>query len=219
MRSALVKCCGFRDSLSLMALDGVDLDFAGFILAPSKRQITEDQLAAIIADVPSGIKKVGVLVDPTLEEIERILSRSPLDVIQLHGQESPQFCRQVKENWNVELIKAFHIKKESLELPSSDYEPWIDYLLLDTFDPQAAGGTGKSFCWEQIPPYHQWCLDHQVKLMVAGGIHAQNAGQLLADWPLDGIDVASGVETDGVKDIQKVRELVERVKGNVNRAK
>lgn len=215
--SHLLKCCGFREASSLRGLQGVPIDFVGFILAPSKRQVSIAQIQDLLPHVPHGIKKVGVFIEPDKQELERVLGAAPLDVIQLHGNEDPAFCRYVKDRWGVEVIKAFHVGKEGrLRLPSKEYGTVIDYLLLDTFDPQAAGGTGKSFNWDIIPAYQSWCAEHHVKLLIAGGITVDNVERLLAQCQIDGIDTASGVETDGKKDLNKIKDLAERVKRNAS---
>lgn len=215
--STLLKCCGFRESSSLMGLQGLAIDFVGFILAPSKRQVSLEQLQELLPHVPHGIKKVGVFIQPDVQELKRVFDEAPLDVIQLHGEEEPAFCQYVKETWEVEVIKAFHVGRGGeLTLPSEEYGSVIDYLLLDTFDPQAAGGTGKAFNWDIIPAYQEWCSKHQVKLLVAGGITVENVERLLSQCQIDGIDVASGVETDGKKDLNKVKDLAERVKRNAS---
>lgn len=209
----LIKCCGFQDVESIAFLEYMEVDLVGFILAPSKRQVPLEQLPMLLEAVPAGKKKVGVFVNPSLEELRKILHEVKFDVIQLHGQETPSFCKVLKEEFPVEIIKVVHIDaREQMNLPDEEYGLYIDYLLLDTFDKQAAGGTGKTFRWEVIPAYQQWCVNHHVKLLVAGGITPENVGQLIAQWPLDGVDLASGVETEGRKDREKIKRLVERVK-------
>ncbi|MEW9669757.1 phosphoribosylanthranilate isomerase [Ammoniphilus sp. 3BR4] len=209
----LIKCCGFQDVQSIAYLESTDVDLVGFILAPSKRRVSLDKLPLLLEAVPTGKKKVGVFVNPSLEELRSLLKEVTFDVIQLHGQETPAFCRALKQEFPVEIIKAVHIEAdEQSSLPDQEYGACIDYLLLDTFDKQAAGGTGKTFRWEVIPAYQQWCVQYDVKLLVAGGITPENVGQLIGEWPLDGVDVASGVETEGKKDKEKIMRLVERVK-------
>ena len=88
----------------------------------------------------------------------------------------------------------------------------LDVLLLDTFDPQG-GGSGKTFRWEAIPPYAEWAAGEGVPLFVAGGLTAGNVGELIAAFAPAGVDVSSGVETDGVKDLQKIRDFARKVKG------
>lgn len=211
-QTPLIKCCGFRDIDSLNKLKELDVDLVGFILAPSKRRVPTETLRDLLEAVPEGMKKVGVFVNPSFEELEKLFVDARLDIIQLHGQESPEFCKEAKQRFSTQIIKAVHIGAGEGELPSEEYGPWIDYLLLDTFDTQAAGGTGKTFRWDVIPTYHKWCDKYQVKLLVAGGITPENVQELVGQWPLDGIDVASGIETEGSKDRNKIERLVKGVK-------
>ncbi|RXT13915.1 phosphoribosylanthranilate isomerase [Ammoniphilus sp. CFH 90114] len=215
----LIKCCGFQDVEDIVKLESVDIDFVGFILAPSKRRVPLEKLPTLVEAVPAGKKKVGVFVNPSLTEIRDVMSIAKLDVVQLHGQETPSLCKEIKGEFGVEIIKVVHIDStESMPLPLGEYGDYIDFLLLDTFDKKMAGGTGKTFRWEVIPAYQQWCVDHHVKLLVAGGITPENVGQLISDWPLGGVDVASGIETEGKKALVKMLQLVERVKEYGGRA-
>jgi phosphoribosylanthranilate isomerase len=216
--SVLVKFCGFQDADSIAGLIGLDVNMAGFILAPSKRRVSLDRLKELTRAVPVGIKKVGVFVNPSLEEITATVEQGQLDVVQLHGEESPEFCKQVKKTLGVEIIKAWHIGR----LPDDEalsrmeqYKEGMDYLLLDTYDPSEAGGTGKAFRWDILPVFHKWCTQQNIPLMVAGGIKVDNVLQLLSGWQLHGIDVSSGIETEGLKDKKKMKDIIERVRGNV----
>jgi len=89
----------------------------------------------------------------------------------------------------------------------------IDAVLLDTYDPAAAGGTGRTFAWECIPLYLAWTRRHGLPLIVAGGLHADNVRELIDRYGPDGVDVSSGVETNGEKDIEKIATFVKKVKG------
>jgi phosphoribosylanthranilate isomerase len=91
------------------------------------------------------------------------------------------------------------------------YRGAVDAILLDTHDPVYGGGSGTTFAWECIPPYLRWAREAGIRLLVAGGLSADNVGELVAAYGPDGVDVSSGVETDGVKDIAKIRDFVERV--------
>ena len=211
-----IKCCGFQDHESVSYLKGQDVDFVGFILAPSKRQVNLETLAHLIEGVPAGIKKVGVMVNPDFSDVERVLESVPLDVIQLHGQETAEFCQRIKQHFSVEVIKAFHVGDQHKGLIDPDYATSIDYMLLDTYDAALAGGTGKAFNWEHITRYYEWCQENDIELLVAGGITPENVEELVSKFPIHGVDVASGVERDGKKDREKIKTLVERVKGYDN---
>lgn len=208
-----IKCCGFQDLTSIRHLHGLDVDFVGFILAPSKRQVSIETLAELVAAVPNSMKKVGVMVDPNFSEVETVLTRVPLDVIQLHGKETPEFCQRVKNTFSVEIMKVFHVGDGKESLIDPRYGSVIDYILLDTYDPSVAGGTGKSFNWDCIPHYQKWCNERNIELLVAGGITEDNVEDLLTTFVVHGVDVASGIESNGTKDKEKIKTLVEKVKG------
>ncbi len=100
---------------------------------------------------------------------------------------------------------------------SSQLDPFrhsIDAVLLDTHDPLTGGGSGKAFAWNRIPSYLNWSRKNGLQLFVAGGLHDGNVDVLVRDYLPDGVDVSSGVETEGKKDIEKIRRFVERVKAN-----
>ncbi|MBP1933442.1 phosphoribosylanthranilate isomerase [Ammoniphilus resinae] len=214
--SKLIKLCGFRDPASVAQLDPEKVDMVGFIFAPSKRQVQLKDFPALQEAVPAGLKKVGVFVNPTEEELDAVFQLGKLDIVQLHGGESASFCKEVKQNYAVEVIKAIPVGSD-LAGKMEQYAEVIDYLLLDTYEPTVAGGTGKTFQWEQIPKFYTWCEQYKVKLLVAGGIHAENVCSLIESWPLHGVDVSSGIETNGVKDIGKIELFLERVENNGNR--
>jgi phosphoribosylanthranilate isomerase len=160
---------------------------------------------------------VGVFVNPTVDEITQTLAAAPLDIVQLHGQETPEFCRWVKETFMVKLFKAASIS-ESMEVEEQlallqPYADIVDAVLLDTYDPIVGGGTGKTFAWHYISVYLTWTRKHDIKLIVAGGLHADNVAGLIAEYKPDGVDVSSGVETAGIKDVELIKTFVERVKG------
>ncbi|MBJ6363539.1 phosphoribosylanthranilate isomerase [Paenibacillus sp. GCM10012307] len=231
-----VKVCGFKDTNIIGQLDGLSINEVGFILAPSRRQVTPEQAGEMLRavrmvrnDQGAPIQAVGVVVNASIEELKLILASAPLDVLQLHGQETPEFCAAVKQ-LGVKVWKVFSLSAEQSagstlagdhlgdvsesELASASalallapYKDSIDGALIDT----AGGGTGQPFDWSNIPAYREAAHSLGLPLYVAGGLHEGNVKELLGYGP-DGVDVSSGVETDGVKDIVKIRAFVERVK-------
>lgn len=199
------------------------IDYIGFVFARSKRQVSGNQaaeLAAVLGTWQSGKipESVGVFVNPSMEELEAILSLTPLDIVQLHGTESPEFCREVREQLGVKAFKVLSVKPDGTlhgGQPVEDYEGVIDGLLLDTYDPHYGGGSGVAFAWEQAEPYRLWAKERGIPFLAAGGLHPGNVGELLDVMSPDGVDVSSGVETDGIKDLTKITAFVERVKGNM----
>ncbi|WP_166239390.1 phosphoribosylanthranilate isomerase [Paenibacillus turpanensis] len=176
------------------------------------------------ADEASGSrvpKTVGVFVNPAYEELLHVIDTAGLDIAQLHGSEPPEFCSRVKQaRPSVRLVKVLPVQlgdtelltEEAVEAQLAPYAAEVDGFMLDTHDPVTHGGTGQAFSWDKIPPYLHWCRSRGIPLWVAGGLHADNVAGLIEAYGPDGVDVSSGVETDGVKDKSKVKQFVERVK-------
>ncbi|MBO8170714.1 MAG: phosphoribosylanthranilate isomerase [Bacillaceae bacterium] len=217
MNNMKLKICGLQSGkvLKSIANSKLPVDYLGFVMAPSKRQVSAHRVKTWLSLIPEQTRTVGVFVDPDMACLNKVMQIVPFDVIQLHGDETPEFCKQVQNRFNVEVWKAWRLSSRHLDaFPDSAYATSIDVLLLDTFSETAAGGTGRTFDWNVIPRYQDWCLRHGMELFAAGGIHAGNVTGII-DYQVDGIDVSSGVETDGVKDIKKIEQLVKRVKGYV----
>lgn len=218
-----VKICGLQSVEVLKSMINLPIDYIGFVFARSKRQVSGNQaaeLAAVLRTWQSGKipESVGVFVNPTIEELKAILSLTPLDIVQLHGTESPDFCREVREQLGVKAFKVLSVKPDGTlhgGQAVEDYEGVIDGLLLDTYDPHYGGGSGVAFAWEQSEPYRLWAKERGIPFLAAGGLHPGNVGELLKVMSPDGVDVSSGVETDGIKDLTKITAFVERVKGNM----
>ncbi|MCI1774801.1 MAG: phosphoribosylanthranilate isomerase [Paenibacillus lautus] len=223
MMSTALKICGLQSVEVLKSMINLPVDYIGFVFAKSRRRVTPQQAAQLVqvlrewehGKIPAA---VGVLVNPDLSELEELLQETALDVVQLHGQESPQFCREVKERFPVSVFKAISIESDRPEaerLSALDsYAGCIDGLLIDTYDPVYGGGSGKTFAWDLIPAYQQWAERQGIPLFVAGGLDSDNVAHLIGQYAPYGVDVSSGVESEpGVKDINKVTAFVERVKG------
>ncbi|MFC9709934.1 phosphoribosylanthranilate isomerase [Paenibacillus sp. NPDC056933] len=223
--AAAVKICGLQDVEVLKSMINLPVDYIGVVFAPSRRRITPEQgaeLRTVLLDwtMFDRPKLAGVFVNPTLEELDSIMKVSLLDVIQLHGQESPDFCEQVKQRFDTEVFKAFSFPKDEEGSLTEDnalmaldpYKNVVDAILLDTYDPLYGGGSGKTFAWERIPFYAEWARNHGIALFVAGGLQPDNVQQLIQTYAPNGVDVSSGVESEGVKDIAKITAFVERVK-------
>ncbi|MDF2836018.1 MAG: Phosphoribosylanthranilate isomerase, partial [Paenibacillus sp.] len=160
---------------------------------------------------------VGVMVNMPIEELEPLLSEVPLDVVQLHGTESPDYCRRLKlARPSTAIWRVFSVGKErnaeaqggreALEQISA-YGDGIDAVLIDA----PGGGTGQPFDWQVIETYRSAAKQFGLPLYVAGGLHEGNVGELLRMHAPDGVDVSSGVETDGRKDIDKIKAFVRKV--------
>ena len=194
----IVKICGIRSLAAAQVAAQAGADLVGFVFAPSRRRIDPATAAAISSSI-IGPAKVGVFVDQPLNEVREIADHCRLDYIQLHGEESPEYSRSL----NRPVIRACRIDS------AFDPEQWAtypaEYLLFDSFVPGQAGGTGTAFDWRET------CgrIRHsQQKFLVAGGLTPENVADAIRILNPDGVDVSGGVETDGVKDPDKIRKFI-----------
>lgn len=191
-----VKICGMTRLKDARLAQDLGADAIGYIFAKSPRKITPLLASAISNNIK--ITKVGVFVNKPLEEIQAIRKECSLDIIQLHGEESPAFCDAL----GGKIIKAFRIKDEKSLARMKDY-PMVWKFLLDAFVPGQRGGTGKrinTFLLEKI--------ENPSQIILAGGLNPENVGQTLKNFSPFGIDVSSGVEkSPGIKDAEKLKNL------------
>ncbi|MFC5650801.1 phosphoribosylanthranilate isomerase [Paenibacillus solisilvae] len=223
-----VKICGLRDVDTIRSMNRLPVDEIGFVFAKSRRQVSPELAGELIQEVkllqtPAGQppRTVGVFVNAELESLRQLLLTAPLDVIQLHGEETPELCHSIRQELNVDVWKVFSVT-ESEQHSNSDHdgsisegpkrlEPYrgkVDAFLIDT----AGGGTGQTFAWHVIDRYAAAAKSIGVPLYVAGGLHPDNVNDLLEQHHPGGVDVSSGVETEGIKDSDKIKRFVERVK-------
>jgi phosphoribosylanthranilate isomerase len=215
-----IKVCGIQNNQLLAALQDVSIDSFGFVFAPSKRRIEIAEANLLIAEIRAMYEHppqcVGVFRNQSESELINILEAVPLDVAQLHGDESPAFCARIRELSGTPIMKAFSLQpgSSSIEIIRSaqSYVGVIDTILIDTYDPTYGGGSGKTFRWDVIDDIKAWCSSVQLPLFVAGGLHSDNVVQLLNQHKPYGVDVSSGVETSGEKDLLKIITFVERVR-------
>jgi phosphoribosylanthranilate isomerase len=197
-----IKICGITNVADGLLAASLGADAIGFIFAPSPRRIDPEAAQKIIQILPSFLFKVGVFVDEDGEKVQRIAEFCGLQGLQLHGKESPEYCRK----FVFPVIKALQIKGvESLE----GMEEYGDMpLLLDAYSPNQAGGTGKPFPWEIA-------LKAKKKrdFVLSGGLSPINVGEAIRKVKPWGVDVCSGVESfAGRKDPSKMAEFVKEVK-------
>ena len=192
-----IKICGLMDQVTVEAVCAFGVDYLGFVFAKSKREVQPEFVAQITKNVPQTIKKVGVFVSPTLEQVNDIVQRAHLDVVQIHGELTFERC-------GVPMIQA---KSGDAQLNSSTI---ADYLLLDAPPQEYYGGNGTTFAWEQVNPAQL----PQERLFIAGGLTAQNVNQAIAYFQPYAVDVSSSVETEGKKDLAKIQQFIASVKEN-----
>lgn len=196
-----VKICGICDPDSASAAVEAGADALGFVFAPGKRMLSPRMAREIAKTVPPFVSRVGVFVNPGAGDVTRIAAYVGLDYVQLHGDESPEFCRSL----GCRVIKAFPVAKSEDLDRAENYR--VDAYLLDTLAPGARGGTGLTFDWRLAAGFRAG------PLILAGGLTPENvAGAIEAVRPY-AVDVSSGVETGGRKDPAKIKEFIRRVKG------
>ncbi len=211
MKRLLIKVCGMRYDAGLNALTALKPDFIGFIFYPQSPRYAGVQAANNQAPNVNPSKKVGVFVDASLDEILVQTKAFGLDYLQLHGTESPEFCRAASEFTDCRIIKALPIA-ETADLSLADgYEGVVDYLLFDTKTPNK-GGSGCKFDWKLLDSYIS-----KTPFFISGGIDLEALVQLKrATWPaLVGVDLNSRFElSPGVKDIPKLKNAIEMLRSH-----
>ncbi|MBC9245874.1 phosphoribosylanthranilate isomerase [Paracoccus sp. 11-3] len=205
---AQVKICGLSDPASIEAAVKAGATYLGFVFFPkSPRAVTPEQAAALMAAVPVGIAKVGLFVNPSDEQLTTTLAVAPLDVIQLHGQESVDRVAQVKELTGLPVMKAIGISGPE-DLPALiDYGLVADMLLVDAKAPKDAilpGGNGLVFDWRLLVG-RKWLRPW----LLAGGLTPSNVAEAIRLTGARGVDVSSGVESEpGIKDANLIRSFI-----------
>lgn len=192
-----VKICGLQDQRTVDAACQMGADFLGFVFAPSKRKVSPKEVALLTRNVPQRVKKVGVFVSPSIEYVREAIELAKLDMIQIH-QKVPA------GKFSVPLIVAQNGENTSGILP-----PEGDYLLLDAPAKEFMGGNGRTFDWQRVNPAKL----PQSQLILAGGLQVSNVGSAIDYFHPMAVDVSSGVETAGVKDLAKIKTFIEIVKG------
>jgi len=198
-----VKICGITDYADGVAAMDMGADLLGFnFYPPSPRYLTAEDAAAIINKLPALVDTVGVFVNASFDEIRRTIDLCQLNWVQLHGDESPDFCRSLN-SVNVKTMKALRVKGQSDIENAEDY--FTDAILLDAFHPEKYGGTGLTFNWNIVGHIGK-------RVFLAGGINPDNAADAVK-LGVYGIDVCSGIEAEpGKKDHKKMKELFDNIR-------
>lgn len=220
-----VKMCGISKVETIPAVVDAKPDYMGLVFAPSKRQVTVDQAKTLVEELHKQyanrynrdaeqysnqtlihqefIKTVGIFVNETLDNLVTIATEVNLDAVQLHGDEDEAFIQSLKERTNVEVWKAVQIRS------AADAETWIDssadMLLFDAYHKDERGGTGEVFDWSSLDEFER-------PFMLAGGIDSTNVARAIRTVRPYGIDISSGIETEGVKDDEKIKAFTNIVR-------
>lgn len=198
-----VKICGVTTRDAAIAACRSGADMLGFVFAESPRKISLERAKEIAGLLPEHIKITGVFVNETAETILRISEWVNLDYVQLHGDETPEFCRQL----GVPVIKALTIREKSDIKKMRIYD--CDYFLLDSPGVRYAGGSGNPFDWSLLKDTGI----PREKVILAGGLNEKNVGEAIRIVSPAMVDVSSGVETNGKKDLKKITSFIKAAKG------
>ncbi len=205
------KICGIKTPEALNAAIGAGARFIGFVFyPPSPRHVSIDTAKELALMLPTGVRSVALFVDPTDEQLEQVLAHVQIDIIQLHGNETPSRVSEIKAKYAMPIIKAFPVRVAEDIDKCTEYD-CADWYLFDAkpVDSTLKGGTGQSFDWSLLKGH-----DFDKKWMLSGGLTAQNVGEALSILSPAAVDVSSGVEvTRGVKDLDKIRAFISSVNG------
>ena len=206
-----VKICGLSDPNNLAVAVEAGARFVGFVFyPPSPRNVSFDIAWNLARTIPTGVRSVGLFVNPEDKQLERILTGIQLDMVQLHGDETPGRINEIKERFSMPVIKAIRVRDESDLKDVEGYEAAADWLLFDARPENAKlpGGTGESFDWNILKN-----REFKKPWMLSGGLNESNVKDALSILKPNAVDISSGVESaPGIKDAEKIRAFISAVK-------
>ncbi|PGU34146.1 phosphoribosylanthranilate isomerase [Bacillus cereus] len=198
-----VKICGITDVETAKHACEYGADAIGFVFAESKRKITPGLAKDIIQELPANVLKVGVFVNESVEVIQKIADECGLTHVQLHGDEDNQQIRRL----NIPSIKALGVTSEDDMKNAQTYE--VDYILFDSPKEKFHGGNGKKFSWKLLAHMPKGSRE---KTILAGGLNTINIEEAIQTVQPYMVDVSSGVETEGKKDLKKIKQFIKKAK-------
>ncbi len=204
------KICGINDETAMRTAIAAGARFVGLVFyPPSPRAVEPEDAAELAALVPSGVTKVGLFVDPDDALLERVLAYVPLDMIQLHGSETPERCREIRARWNLPVMKAIKVSTSGDIDDAEAYDGAVDWLMFDAKAPKdmkgaLPGGNALAFDWTLLAGW-----DFRVPWMLAGGLDPDNLAEAVRLSGAKVVDVSSGVESaPGRKDPQRIEAFL-----------
>lgn len=212
--STKIKICGIKSFKDIEYVNEALPDYIGFVFAKSKRHVDFSKAYLLKSELNKQIKVVGVFVNEDIDFIKKCCDRGVIDIVQLHGDEDEKYIRQLKKTVYKPIIKAIRIKKDTT-LPMEENETLqsiskivklVNYPLFDTYQKDDYGGTGQTFPWKCIQGYDK-------PFVLAGGLNSSNIEEAILSTNPYCVDISSGVETNGIKDKQKIIEIVKLVRG------
>ena len=217
-----VKFCGITQEDTVPVLMETQPDYVGFIFAPSKRQVTVEQAKSITRSLQDSVhttsgnkccSRVGVFVNETIPTIVEIAKAVPLSVVQLHGDETVTYIETLRSQLQEEQLESIEIWKAIQVQGKEDILPWkqapIDGLVVDAYSKEERGGTGKTIDWSLLD-------EVQVPYYLAGGIGLHNVARAIRRLQPYGLDMSSSLETNGQKDVRKIKSMAQIIKTVTN---
>lgn len=195
-----LKFCGLSRKEDILAVNELLPDYIGFVFAPSKRQVTPHWAKELKRLLRPEIKSVGVFVNAKAELLTELCQDKVIDLVQLHGNETEEYIARLKKAVTQPVIKAVRVQSTADITAASQSS--ADYLLLDTYRKGQYGGVGQTFDWSLIPAITK-------PFFLAGGLKEENIRQALAACQPFALDLSSGIETNGVKDKEKMKNILE----------
>lgn len=195
-----IKICGLTREEDIQAVNEYLPDYIGFVFAKSKRQLHLEKAKYLKGMLSKEIQSVGVFVNEPLENLIRYEKEKVIDMIQLHGDEDEEYILALKAKVKLPIIKAVRVKKAEDLTQCFD----VDFLLFDKYLEGAYGGGGERFDWQIIG-------EAGMRYFLAGGVNIDNIHEALQKRPY-AIDISSGAETNGVKDAEKIRDIIRKVR-------
>lgn len=201
-----IKMCGLQRKEDIDYVNKLKPDYVGFIFAQSKRQVSPHRAKQLIEKLDKKIRKVGVFVNESKENVRRIAKDCKLDILQFHGYENPEFIMDFKKiTFEKEVWKSFSIKDKNSLKYMNDYK--VDGYLLDTFVEGQRGGSGVAFNWDLVSH-----LSKEKFIILAGGLNIENIDKAIKKVKPQVLDISSGLEVNGYKDFNKMKAIMEKVR-------
>lgn len=195
-----IKICGIKSFTDIEYINEAQPDYIGFVFAKSKRRVDLNLASLLKIELNQCIQAVGVFVNEDIDFITKLCDRNIIDIVQIHGDENEEYISTLKKAVYKPIIKAVSVK-ERIDTIYND----TDYTLFDTYNKVKYGGTGESFNWDMIKGYKK-------PFFLAGGLDYSNVVDAIYSVHPYCVDISSGVETNGVKDRQKIIDIVNLVR-------
>lgn len=204
-RTMKIKICGITNLEDARFASGAYVDYLGFIFYPKSPRFVDSAKAGAMINWLEGPEKVGVFVNQPLDEVNQTAKESGIDIVQLHGEESPEYCDLVEKP----VIKVIHITEDTtfnqIQEKVESYKSHVDYFLFDSKLENQWGGTGKAFNWNLLEK-----LKLDKPFFLSGGLNPNNLEEALNTVKPYAVDISSGVEEEpGLKDFEKIEAVME----------